>query len=161
MPQIVKAFGLSNTETGLVSALPPLAGALAMVPWGRHSDRTGERRWHVALPAFIGGAGLLAGTFAATPALSLAALMVAAIGVYAALPDVLDASDRTPLRHGGGSGNRAHQLDRQHRRLCRPLRRRLAAGRGISKSEAVAAISVLMIMSGLIVFATTSKRSPH
>ncbi len=56
VPQIVKAFGLSNTETGLVSALPPLAGALVMVPWGRHSDQTGERRWHVALPAFIGGA---------------------------------------------------------------------------------------------------------
>ena len=41
-PQIVKAFGLTNTQTGLVAALPPLAGALVMVPWGRHSDRTGD-----------------------------------------------------------------------------------------------------------------------
>lgn len=85
-PQIVKNFGLSNTQTGLVSAVPFLAGALAMVPWGRHSDRTGEQAWHVALPCFVGAAGLMAGTLVSTPTFAMAALVVAALGIFAALP---------------------------------------------------------------------------
>jgi ACS family tartrate transporter-like MFS transporter len=31
-----------------------------MVLVGMHSDRTGERRWHTAIPAFIGAAALVA-----------------------------------------------------------------------------------------------------
>ncbi len=31
-----------------------------MVIVGLHSDRTGERRWHLAIPAFVGAIGLLA-----------------------------------------------------------------------------------------------------
>lgn len=85
-PQIVKAFGLSNTQTGFAAAIPFLAGALVMLPWGRHSDQTGERVWHVALPSFVGAAGLIAGTFMHEPLLALLALIVAAFGIFAALP---------------------------------------------------------------------------
>lgn len=85
-PQIVKAFGLSNTQTGFVAAIPFLAGALVMLPWGRHSDATGERIWHVALPCFLGASGLIFGTFVHEPMLAMLALIVAALGIFAALP---------------------------------------------------------------------------
>jgi MFS family permease len=50
MPQIVKAYGLTNFETGLVNSIPFAIAAVWMVLWGRSSDRSGERVWHNALP---------------------------------------------------------------------------------------------------------------
>ena len=88
LPQIVKGFGeLSNLEVGFISAIPYAAAAFTMFLWSRHSDRTGERTWHIALPAFVGAVGLAASAyFGNSPALALAALSLSAIGVYAALP---------------------------------------------------------------------------
>ncbi|MCM2292646.1 MFS transporter [Allorhizobium sp. BGMRC 0089] len=48
-PQFLKSFGLSNFQTGLINAIPYGLACVLMVLWGRHSDRTGERRWHTAL----------------------------------------------------------------------------------------------------------------
>lgn len=50
MPQLVKSFGLTNFNTGLVTAVPFGIAAVWMILWGRSSDRTGERVWHNALP---------------------------------------------------------------------------------------------------------------
>lgn len=61
LPQIIQAsYRGSHFEVGLLSAIPYLAGAIAMVIAGRHSDRTGERRWHVAIGALTSGAGFIA-----------------------------------------------------------------------------------------------------
>ena len=49
-PQLIKSFGLTNFETGLLNAVPYGISAIWMVLWARHSDRTGERVWHNALP---------------------------------------------------------------------------------------------------------------
>ena len=48
--RLVKSFGLTNFQTGLVNAMPFGIAAVWMILWGRHSDRTGERVWHNALP---------------------------------------------------------------------------------------------------------------
>jgi ACS family tartrate transporter-like MFS transporter len=56
-----------------------------MVAWTRHSDRTRERPWHVALPAFAGCLGLTASAYVSNPVLSTIALSVALIGIYAAI----------------------------------------------------------------------------
>ncbi len=50
MPQLVKSFGLTNWQTGLVNAVPFGIAAVWMILWGRNSDRSGERVWHNALP---------------------------------------------------------------------------------------------------------------
>jgi MFS family permease len=50
MPQIVKAYGLTNFQTGLINSIPFGIAAVWMVLWGRSSDRTGERVWHNAIP---------------------------------------------------------------------------------------------------------------
>jgi ACS family tartrate transporter-like MFS transporter len=60
LPTIVSGLsGLSATQTGLVIALPNIASAIGLVLNARHSDKTGERPFHVAVPALIGGFGLL------------------------------------------------------------------------------------------------------
>jgi len=61
LPSVIRSLsGLSYLLTGLASALPFLVTAVVMVLVGMHSDRTGERRWHTAVPAFVGAAALVA-----------------------------------------------------------------------------------------------------
>lgn len=87
LPQIVKGFGgLGNFQIGLVTALPYAVGAVGMVLWGRHSDRTGERKWHTVIPflAMLVGLGLAAVT--PGPALKMLWLCVAGFGFFAVLP---------------------------------------------------------------------------
>jgi MFS transporter, ACS family, tartrate transporter len=86
LPQIIKAFGLSNTATGFVTAVPYIVAALAMVLWGRHSDATGERVWHIAIPAFAGSAALIAGTQVTTMVPAIVLLTVAAAGIFTSMP---------------------------------------------------------------------------
>ncbi|MGT2488400.1 MFS transporter [Methylobacterium oryzae CBMB20] len=52
-PQLLKSFGLTTFQTGLVNAIPYGIAAALMLFWGAHSDRTGERRWHTALPLIV------------------------------------------------------------------------------------------------------------
>ncbi|HQZ15499.1 MAG TPA: MFS transporter [Vicinamibacteria bacterium] len=86
-PQIIKSLGhLTNVQVGLISAIPYLAAAIAMVAWGRHSDTTGERVGHVCAPAALGAAGFLVSATATDPYVSLIALTCGAVGIYAALP---------------------------------------------------------------------------
>ena len=86
LPQIIRFFsGLSDMAVGLVSAIPWIAASFGMVLIGRSSDRTGERRWHVALSAFTGAVGLVAAGFLDAPALQLAALSLAAVGIWGAM----------------------------------------------------------------------------
>ncbi len=60
LPTIVKGMsGLTATQTGLIVALPNAASAIGLLLNARHSDKTGERVLHVAIPALVGGAGLL------------------------------------------------------------------------------------------------------
>jgi len=61
LPSVIRSLsGLSYFLTGMVSALPFVVTAIAMVLVGMSSDRTGERRWHTAIPAFVGAIALVA-----------------------------------------------------------------------------------------------------
>jgi ACS family tartrate transporter-like MFS transporter len=86
LPQIVGAFGYGAFETGLVTAIPYVCGAVAMVAWSRHSDESGERIRHVAAAAVLSAAGLALSACFETPAPSIIALCVASIGTLAAMP---------------------------------------------------------------------------
>ena len=87
LPQMLQHLGTASSATvALVSAIPYVAAAVAMVIVGGHSDRTGERRWHVALSALAGAAGFAIAALVPTSlAWSLAALSLAAMGVWGTL----------------------------------------------------------------------------
>ena len=77
--------GGSDFQASLLSAIPYLVATVTMVLVGRHSDRTGERRWHAALSMFVASAGFLLSTMLTTqPLLALAALSIAWAGLKAA-----------------------------------------------------------------------------
>jgi ACS family tartrate transporter-like MFS transporter len=86
IPQIVKAFGLSNVQTGFVSAIPYVVGTLGMVWFGRRSDRTMERKGHAAVALAIAAIGIGLSPLLADPVLKIIALSVGAFGVFAVLP---------------------------------------------------------------------------
>jgi ACS family tartrate transporter-like MFS transporter len=92
LPQVIKGFQdqfgttFSLVEIGLVTAVPYAFAAVAMVLWARHSDRTGERAWHVAAAAFVGAIAIAAALYMSSPLLVMLCITVCAIGVYAAIP---------------------------------------------------------------------------
>ena len=86
LPQIVKAFGLTNVQAGFVTALPYAVGAVGMLLWGRHSDATKERKWHAVVPLVIIALSLLGAAQAGTPTIKMAFLCVAGFGFFAVLP---------------------------------------------------------------------------
>jgi MFS transporter, ACS family, tartrate transporter len=72
--------GLSNQMIGAVAAVPYFVTAVAMVVVGRHSDRTGERRWHTALLAFLAAAALGVAAYGTTPLVVIAGMSVGMLG---------------------------------------------------------------------------------
>jgi ACS family tartrate transporter-like MFS transporter len=86
-PQIVKSLGnVTDQQVGLLLVIPYAFATLAMVLWGRHSDRTGERKWHLALPPLVATIGFLVGGYADNLYLALFGFTLGAIGIYASLP---------------------------------------------------------------------------
>jgi ACS family tartrate transporter-like MFS transporter len=88
LPQMVQrlsTFGVSKVS--LVAAIPSLASLPMMLLMGWHSDRTGERIWHTAIPRLLSGVALTVCYFSTAHVwISVAMLSVATIGFYCAHP---------------------------------------------------------------------------
>jgi MFS transporter, ACS family, tartrate transporter len=86
LPQIIKEMSdVSEIGIGMVSALPYLFAAIGMTFVGLNSDRTGERRLHTAGPALLSSAGLMLAACSEAPAMRIAGLSLAAIGIWGSL----------------------------------------------------------------------------
>jgi ACS family tartrate transporter-like MFS transporter len=78
LPSALKAVsGFSNVVLGFLSAIPYLVASVLMVAIGTHSDRTLERRWHIAISAFVGGVALLAAGYSTGAFVSIIAFSLA------------------------------------------------------------------------------------
>lgn len=87
LPQIIKEFGgLSNVQIGFINAFPYLIGAIAMVFWTRWSDALRERKVFLLIPLACIFIGLVAAAEIAAPVPKMAALTLAAFGIFSALP---------------------------------------------------------------------------
>jgi nitrate/nitrite transporter NarK len=82
LPQIVKAFGFSNAQTGFVTAVPYLFGTVAMILWARHSDASRERVMHVGAPLLLTAVALGFCGYMDDPHVTMVALVAAAIGIF-------------------------------------------------------------------------------
>lgn len=92
LPTIVAGFAKSfNTtfsifESALIVAIPFALGAIAVVIWSRHSDKTGERIWHVVLPTLLAAITIPVALYMDSPASAMAVICLTAIGIFAAFP---------------------------------------------------------------------------
>jgi ACS family tartrate transporter-like MFS transporter len=86
LPTLIHSVsGVGNFGIGLLSAIPYLAAAVSMVIVGLHSDHTRERRWHTALPAFVGAAALVVVAYSTSLGLSVAAISVALLCAFSSM----------------------------------------------------------------------------
>jgi ACS family tartrate transporter-like MFS transporter len=82
LPQIVRdVSGLGNFGVGVLSAIPSLVGAVAMVLAGAHSDRTGERPVHIGVAAAVAAVGLLVSASLGSTGVVLFGLSLASAGL--------------------------------------------------------------------------------
>jgi sugar phosphate permease len=85
MPTVLKEVsGWSNLAIGWLIVIPMFLSLIAMIYAGSSSSKTGEKRWHGALPLFIGAVGMGIGTFIKDPFLNFIFVGITAIGVYSA-----------------------------------------------------------------------------
>jgi ACS family tartrate transporter-like MFS transporter len=85
-PQIIKEFGLTSLQVGFLNAIPATLAVVAMVLWARHSDHTGERKWHVVGACLLASAGLVLAGFSTTVVAVLVALTLVNIGISSSKP---------------------------------------------------------------------------
>ncbi|CAI8764713.1 MFS transporter [Pseudomonas sp. IT-P4] len=80
-PQIISTFNLSTMQIGFLNALPFALASFVMYLWSSHSDRTGERVKHLALPLAIGAVALTCIMFVES---LLATIVVLCVAITAA-----------------------------------------------------------------------------
>ncbi|MFM7657553.1 MAG: MFS transporter [Burkholderiaceae bacterium] len=88
LPTIIKSMGHTDVvEIGLISSIPYSVSVVVMLLVARSADRTGERRWHVAIPGVLGAVGLaLSVVLAKDGTLAIAALTLGLSGIMTTLP---------------------------------------------------------------------------
>lgn len=85
MPTVLKEVsGWSNLAIGWLGVIPMIISLLTMVYTGFSSAKRDEKRWHGALPMFLGAIGMGIGTFMDKPTLNFIFIILSAIGVYSA-----------------------------------------------------------------------------
>jgi ACS family tartrate transporter-like MFS transporter len=83
LPQIIKSMAsATTTQVGFLASIPYLLGGIATILWGRHSDRSGERKWHLAAGALTGAAGYVWAAGAGSATGSFFGLCVATVGIW-------------------------------------------------------------------------------
>ena len=80
-------FGVtySTMDKGLLTAVPFAFAAIVMLFWARHGDMTGERVWHVALPAILAAIVIPLTTFANSPWIAIACVSIFAVGILSGI----------------------------------------------------------------------------
>ncbi|MBY0359332.1 MAG: MFS transporter [Candidatus Obscuribacterales bacterium] len=83
LPQIIQSFGRLNlTQVGFLSAIPAVFQALGMILIALSSDRTGERKKHVAAACFLAALSLVASGLTNDANWALLGLSLTAFGIW-------------------------------------------------------------------------------
>jgi ACS family tartrate transporter-like MFS transporter len=83
IPQMIKSLGnYSNMTVGWLTMIPYTCGAIAMVIWGRISDRMNERRWNLFIGCVFSTVGLVIAGMTMGTWWALVGMSIAAMGFY-------------------------------------------------------------------------------
>ncbi|MFJ8815662.1 MFS transporter [Amycolatopsis thermoflava] len=75
----------STLQVGLLTMIPYGVAALGMILWARHSDAKNEVVRHVAIPAAVGGLGIVAAMYAGGPVLAMVGITIGTTGILASM----------------------------------------------------------------------------
>lgn len=83
LPTVLKSVsGLSNSSVSWLIIIPMSAALIGFIINGNSSSKTGEVKWHIAFPLFIGAFSMALGTLVSNPVLSFICTCITAVGVY-------------------------------------------------------------------------------
>jgi MFS transporter, ACS family, tartrate transporter len=83
IPQMIKSLGdYGNMTVGWLTMIPYTCGAIAMVVWGRISDRMNERRWNLFIGCVFSTVGLVIAGLTMGTWWALVGMSIAAMGFY-------------------------------------------------------------------------------
>ena len=83
LPQIIASLGrLSTLQVSFINGVPFIFAALASVLIGRHSDKTNERTFHIAIPALVGSLGFVAAALTDNLVVGGIGICVATVGIW-------------------------------------------------------------------------------
>jgi len=83
VPQMIKSLGnYSNMTVGWLTMIPYICGGIAMVVWGRVSDRMDERRWNLFLGCVLSTIGLVVAGMTMGTWWALVGMSMATMGFY-------------------------------------------------------------------------------
>ncbi len=83
VPQIIKSLGgLTNMQVGWITMVPYICGGIALVVWGRISDKMNERRWNLLLACVLSTGGLVLAGLTMGTWWSLVGVCLATMGFY-------------------------------------------------------------------------------
>jgi len=86
LPTIVRGFGATDLQNGLLNVVPWICVALALWVVPRHAARRGASRWHIVAPMLIAAAALMGSVVLPGVGLKFVLLCVAAAAVFAGQP---------------------------------------------------------------------------
>jgi len=82
LPTIIKAFGVTDAVTGLLSAVPYLFAVVGLCVVPRHSDRKRERYWHIVVVSAFAALTMALSAWTHTPALQFLFICLTAFSLY-------------------------------------------------------------------------------
>ena len=90
MPTVLQSLNqhglhIGLLETGFLSAIPYAAASVAMYWWGRHSDRSQERRVHSGVAAVFGAMASSVSLIVNSPIAIMVGFTLFAVGLYSAI----------------------------------------------------------------------------
>jgi ACS family tartrate transporter-like MFS transporter len=85
MPQMIKQFGMTNTQVGWSLLVPNAIALLGLQLWTRHSDKTDERIWHIVTACVLVAFGVVLSANTASPAVALAGMTCIIMGSWSAI----------------------------------------------------------------------------
>jgi sugar phosphate permease len=82
LPTIIKAFGVSDSTAGLLSAVPYLFAVAGLLIVPRHSDKHRERYGHIVVVSAVAALTMAASAWVHAPALQLLFISLTAFSLY-------------------------------------------------------------------------------
>ena len=86
LPQLIKSAGFSFVATGFLSVIPYIGAVIALLWWGKRSDRRNERVFHIVAPLVLAIVGIAITAFSKGALLNVLGLTMASAGLFAVLP---------------------------------------------------------------------------
>ncbi|ALN72828.1 MFS transporter [Aureimonas sp. AU20] len=82
-------FGTKFTvmQRGLITAIPYLPAAVALILWSRDASRRGVRPWHIGIPAVLGAVTIPLALSMQSPTATIAVITLTACAIFSALPN--------------------------------------------------------------------------